>query len=63
MAYFFECNDCNHKETYNYVMNTNYYGLAINQGKKQSNETVICSGCIKKKTKLKGNYIIIERTK
>ena len=56
MAYYFSCSDCNHKQTYNYVMNTNYYGLAINQGKTQSNETVIS-----KKTKLKGNHLIIER--
>ena len=61
MAYFFKCKVCDHKETFNYVMNTSYYGLAVNEGKKQLNETVICSSCITNKTRLKGNYIIINR--
>ena len=61
MAYFFRCDSCDHKETFSYVMNTNYYGLAVNEGKKQSNETVICSSCVSNRTRLKGNYIIINR--
>jgi len=55
--------ECNFKQTFNYVMNTNYYGLAVNEGKKQPNETVICDSCISKKVRLKGNHIIINRSK
>jgi len=62
MAYYFKCMECNFKQTFNYVMNTNYYGLAVNEGKKQPNETVICDSCISKKTRLKGNHIIINRS-
>ena len=61
MSYYFKCEICDHQETFNYVMNTNYYGLAVSQGSKQSNETVICSSCISNKTRLKGNHIIINR--
>ena len=42
-------------------MNTNYYGLAVNEGKKANNETVICNSCVSNRTRLKGNYIIINR--
>ena len=31
----------------------------INEGKKQEYETVVCTTCINKKVRLKGNYIII----
>jgi len=59
MAYYFQCNECNKKEFFNYVMQSEYYGLKTPEGKKQDYETVICSTCINKKVRLKGNYIII----
>ena len=58
MAYFFKCNICNYKETFNDQFNIPEKAL---QGKLNDYEDVICSGCITKKTRLKGNYIIIER--
>lgn len=61
MSYYFKCEICDHQETFSYIMNSNYYGLAIIEGKKQSNETVICNSCISNKTRLKGNHIIINR--
>ena len=59
MAYYFQCNECNKKEFFNYVMQSEYYGLKTPEGKKQDYETVICSTCINKKVRLKGNFIII----
>ena len=59
MAYYFQCNECNKKEFFNYVMQSEYYGLKTPEGKKQDYETVICSTCINKKVRLKGNYNII----
>ena len=58
MAYFFKCNDCNHKENF---ADTFEMPLVALEGKLADYESVICSGCIKKKTRLKGNYIIINR--
>ena len=60
MAYYFECETCNTKEFFNYVMQSEYYGLKTPKAKKQSYETVICKSCISKKVRLKGNYIIIK---
>ena len=42
MAYYFECKECGKKEFFNYVMQSEYYGLKTPEGKKQDYETVIC---------------------
>ena len=55
MAYYFSCNECNKKETFNFIKQSD----EIKEGKKQEYETVICKPCISKKIRLKGNYIII----
>jgi hypothetical protein len=55
MAYYFQCNECNKKETFNLTKQSE----EIKEGKKQDYETVICASCISKKVRLKGNYIII----
>lgn len=55
MAYYFECKECEKKETFG---STKLFE-EINEGKKQDYETVICKTCIAKKINLKGNYIII----
>ena len=60
MAYFFKCNDCNYVETFNDQFNIPQKAL---EGSLNDYESVICSGCVTKKTRLKGNYIIIERNK
>ena len=60
MGYFFKCNDCNYVETFNDQFNIPKKAL---EGKLNDYERVICSGCVTKKTRLKGNYIIIERSK
>ena len=60
MAYFFKCNDCNYVETFNDQFNIPERAL---EGSLNDYESVICSGCVTKKTRLKGNYIIIERNK
>ena len=60
MAYFFKCNDCNYIETFNDQFNIPQKAL---EGSLNDYESVICSGCVTKKTRLKGNYIIIERNK
>jgi hypothetical protein len=60
MAYFFKCNDCNYVETFNDQFNIPEKAL---EGSLNDYESVICSGCVTKKTRLKGNYIIIERNK
>jgi len=59
MAYYFECETCKKREYFNYVMQSEYYGFATPQGKKQKYETVICNSCISKKDRLKSDYIII----
>ena len=61
MAYYFQCNECKKKEFFNYVMQSEYYGFKTPIGKKQDDEIVICSSCVSQKTRLKGNYIIIEK--
>ena len=55
MAYYFECKECEKKETFNLTKQSE----EIPDGKKQDYETVICTTCISKKVRLKGNYIII----
>jgi hypothetical protein len=40
-------------------MQSEYYGFKTPEGKKQDYETVVCTICISKKVRLKGNYIII----
>jgi hypothetical protein len=55
MAYYFQCNECNKKETFNLTKQSE----EIKEGKKQDYETVICTSCVSKKVRLKGNYIII----
>ena len=60
MAYYFECKECNHKETF---ADTFEIPLVALEGSLAQHESVICSGCVTKKTRLKGNYIIIERSK
>jgi len=60
MAYFFKCNDCNYVETFNDQFNIPKKAL---EGKLNDYESVICSSCVTSKTRLKGNYIIIERNK
>ena len=55
MAYYFQCNECNKKETFG----TTKLFEEINEGKKQEYETVICVACVSKKVRLKGNLIII----
>ena len=60
MAYFFKCNDCNYIETFNDQFNIPQKAL---EGSLNDYESVICSSCVTSKTRLKGNYIIIERNK
>ena len=55
MAYYFKCAECGKKETFR----TTKLFEEINEGKKQEYETVVCTTCINKKVRLKGNYIII----
>ena len=40
------------KEFFNYVMQSEYYGLKTPEGKKQDYETVICKPCISEKIRL-----------
>jgi len=58
MAYFFKCKECNHKETF---ADTFEIPLVALEGKLADYESVICSGCITHKIRLKGNHIIINR--
>ena len=58
MAYYFKCETCNNKETFG----TTKLFEEIPKANKQSYETVICKSCISKKTRLKGNHIIINRS-
>jgi len=60
MAYFFKCKECDYKETFN---DTFEMPLVALEGSLNDYESVICSSCVTSKTRLKGNYIIIERNK
>tara|TARA_X000001388_G_scaffold60526_1_gene45906 strand:+ start:360 stop:560 length:201 start_codon:yes stop_codon:yes gene_type:complete len=65
MAYYFSCRECNHIEYFGYL------GLKVDNkiaeqfnvlgGQLSEGQTVLCSSCISKKTRLKGNHLIIER--
>ena len=70
MAYYFSCGECNITNIFRnngsvttidpskeYHLIKNIKGGAIGD-----NETVICDSCISKKTRLKGNHIIINRS-
>ena len=57
MAYYFVCETCRTKETFG----TTKLFEEIPMAKKQDYESVICSSCITSKTRLKCNYIIIEK--
>ena len=68
MAYYFSCNECNTTNLFDdgivtkldpikeYHLIKGVSGGAINVKEKES---VICTSCISKKIRLKGNYIII----
>ena len=58
MAYYFQCKECNYKETFN---DTFKMPVEVFEGKMQDYESVICTDCVSKKVRLKGNYIIIEK--
>jgi len=58
MAYFFTCKVCDHKETFT---DTFEIPLVALEGSLADYESVICNSCITHKTRLKGNYIIINR--
>ena len=58
MAYFFRCDSCDHKETF---QDTFEIPLVALEGSLADYESVICNGCITHKIRLKGNYIIINR--
>ena len=63
MAYYFKCESCGKGERFAYRDDNVEYHVDnheyCNEGKKQEYETVICTNCISKKVRLKGNYIII----
>ena len=65
MAYYYSCSDCDHIEYFGYlglkVDNKVAKQFNILGGQLSKNQTVLCSSCISKKTKLKGNHLIIER--
>ena len=58
MAYFFKCNICKYKETFadTFEMHSDVF-----EGKLHECETVLCDSCITRQTRLKGNYIIINK--
>lgn len=56
MAYYFECKDCSEKKVFCEDQDKD---VPIHEGKKQEYETVVCTACMSKKIRLKGNYIII----
>jgi len=72
MAYYYSCNECDITNIFDdgfitnidpiedYLLLRNIRGGAINV---DQNESVICSSCVSTKTRLKGNYIIIEKGK
>ena len=59
MAYYFKCESCDKEEVFRYGEKEGVYHEYCHEGKKQEYETVICTNCISKKVRLKGNYIII----
>ena len=59
MAYYFKCESCNKEEVFRHGEKEGVYHEYCHEGKKQEYETVICTTCISKKVRLKGNYIII----
>jgi len=64
MAYFFKCKVCDHKETFADIVfpfPPFEIPLVALEGSLQDYESVICNSCITYKTRLKGNYIIINR--
>ena len=70
MAYYYSCNECNTTSLFDngsitnidpiqdYLILRNIRGGSISL---DQNESVICSSCASTKTRLKGNYIIIEK--
>tara|TARA_R100001463_G_scaffold54465_2_gene105523 strand:+ start:518 stop:718 length:201 start_codon:yes stop_codon:yes gene_type:complete len=58
MAYFFKCNICKYKETFRDTFEIPTVAL---EGSLADYESVICDSCISKQTRLKGNYIIINK--
>ena len=70
MAYYYSCNECNATSLFDngcitnidpiedYLLLRNIRGGSISL---DQNESVICSSCVTSKTRLKGNYIIIEK--
>jgi len=60
MAYYFECETCRTKEVFS-IPTYSEEKVHFHKAKKQDYETVICSSCVSSKTRLKGNYIIIEK--
>jgi hypothetical protein len=70
MAYYYSCNECNTTSLFDngsitnidpivdYLILRNIRGGSISL---DQNESVICSSCVSTKTRLKGNYIIIEK--
>jgi len=70
MAYYYSCNECNTTSLFDngcitnidpiedYLLLRNIRGGSISL---DQNESVICSSCVASKTRLKGNYIIIEK--
>ena len=58
MAYYFKCMECNYKETFADTFEIPSVAL---EGSLADYETVICSDCIAKKTRLKGDQIIINK--
>ena len=60
MDYYFKCESCGKEERFALRDdNGEYNARLLREGKKQEYETVICTTCISKKVRLKGNYIII----
>ena len=60
MAYYFECETCRTKEVFS-IPTYSEEKVRFHKAKKQDFETVICSSCVSSKTRLKGNFIIIEK--
>ena len=52
--------ECNYKEAFADAFEIPIVAL---EGSLADNETVICDSCISKKVRLKGNHIIINRSK
>jgi len=60
MAYYFQCETCKTKEVFS-IPTFSEKKVHFHKGKMQDYESVICTGCISQKKRLKGNYIIIEK--